>query len=91
MKAISKLAFLTSLFIFLLFIFSLIIGESLYFIQFASYKIAVMVAIISICIHIIALFQEKVKKLLIKFSLLVPSAVIVYFIIGFIYWLNKGI
>lgn len=91
MKAISKLAILTSLFILIIVIYSFITGEPLYQLKFVSYRYAIMVSIISIGIHINALFQEKVKKILIKFSLLVPSSVIGYFIIGLIYWYNKGI
>ena len=91
MKAISKLAILTSLFILIIIIYSFITGEPLYQLKFASYRFAIMISIISIGIHINALFQEKVKKRLIKCSLLIPSSVIGYFIIGLISWYKKGI
>ena len=91
MKAISKLAILTSLFILIIVIYSFITGNPLYQLKFASYRFAIIVSIISIGIHINALFQEKVKTIWIKCSLLVPSSVIGYFIIGLIYWYKKGI
>lgn len=91
MKAISKLAILTSLFILLIVIYSFIVGEPLYQLKFALYRFAIMVSILSIGIHLNALFQEKVRKQLIKVSLFIPLAVILYFIIGLIFWYNSGI
>lgn len=86
MKAISKLAILTSVFILIVVIYSFITGESLYRLNIASFRFVIFISIISIGIHINALIQEKAKKLLIILSLFIPSAVIVNFIIGFINW-----
>lgn len=91
MKAISKLAFLTSFFILFIVIYRFITKELLYQLKFAVYRYAILVSIISIGIHLNALFTEKEKIYLIKCSLFIPSGVILYFIVGLIVWYNSGI
>lgn len=86
----SKLAVLTSSFILIVVIYSFITGEPLYKLKFFVYKMAVVVSIISIGIHLNALFQDKAQKGLLKLSLFVPSAVIMYFTIGVILWFRSG-
>lgn len=89
--AMSKLAILTSAFIPLIVIYSLVMGEPLCQFSLASYKFAIMVSVISIVIHLNALFRQKDMRLLLKFSFFVPLAVIAYFIIGLIHWYISGI
>lgn len=49
-----------------------------------------MVSIITLAIHYNALKENKEKKKLILLSIVVPIAVIMYFIIGFISWFYSG-
>lgn len=85
----SKLAIFTSAFIVIIVIYSFLKGEPLYQLTHVTYRLAIICSIISIGIHLNALFKQKDKGLFLKFSFIVPLAVTAYFIIGVFYWFNS--
>ncbi|MED4018837.1 hypothetical protein [Sutcliffiella cohnii] len=86
----THLAILTSIIILISVIYSLIANERLYKFSSIYQNATLMVSIITLAIHYNALKENKEKKKLILISLVVPIAVIIYIIIGFISWFNSG-
>lgn len=86
----TNLAFLTTLFILISVIYSFIIKEPIYKVTTFLYQATIMISIITIAIHINALKENKAKKKVILLSLFVPVAVIIYFVVGVIFWYNAG-
>ncbi|WBL17049.1 hypothetical protein [Sutcliffiella sp. NC1] len=86
----THLAILTSIIILISVIYSLIANEPLYKFSSIYQNATLMVSIITLAIHYNALKENKEKKKLILISLVVPIAVIIYIIIGFISWFNSG-
>ena len=89
----THLAMLTSAFILLSVIYSLIVNEPMYTFTSFLHNATIIVSIITLGIHTNALKENKEnkkKKKQILLSLVVPIAVIIYFIIGIIYWANNG-
>lgn len=85
----THLAIITSIFTFFAVVYTLIIKDPLYIMN-SFYKLAIfMVAIHSLAIHNNALKESEEKKLIL-ISLAVPVVVIIYIIIGLIYWANRG-
>lgn len=87
----THLAILTSTFILISVIYSLIAIEPIYRFTSFYHNATMIVSIITLAIHYHALKKDKEKKKLILFSLAVPLATIIYFIIGIIYWYNTGL
>lgn len=86
----THLAILTSIFILISVIYSLLTWEPIYKLTSFYQNATIIVSIITLGIHFNALKENKEKKTLILFSLAVPAAVIIYCIAGFIYWFNRG-
>ncbi|WP_246938971.1 hypothetical protein [Bacillus pinisoli] len=86
----THLAILSSIFILISVIYSLIANEPIYKITSFYQNATMVVSMISLAVHYNALKENKEKKKLILFSLVVPITVIIYFIIGIIYWFNSG-
>ncbi len=87
----TNLAFLTTLFILISVIYSFFVNEPIYKLTTLLYRYTIMVSIITIAIHFNALKENKEKKKVILLSLVVPVAVIIYFVVGTIHWFNSGI
>ena len=79
----THLAILTSVFILISVIYSFIVNEPIYKLTLLIHNLTMTVSIISLAIHYNALKENKEKKKLLLFSLVVPIASIIYFIIGF--------
>lgn len=85
----THLAIITSIFTFIAVVYTLIIKDPLY-IMTSFYKLAIfIVAIHSLAIHMNALKESEDKKFILT-SLAVPVVVIIYTVIGLIYWANRG-
>lgn len=79
----THLAILTSVFILISVIYSLIVNEPIYKLTSFLHNATMMVSITTLAIHFNALKENKENKKLLLFSLVVPITVIIYFIIGF--------
>lgn len=86
----TNLAISTSVFILISVIYSLIINAPIYKFTLFLHNATMIVSIITLAIHFNALKENKEKKKLILLSIVVPIAVLIYFIIGLIYWGNSG-
>lgn len=86
----TNLAILTSLFILISVIYSFIVNEPIFKFTSFLHTAIMIVSIITLGIHFNALKENKEKKKLILFSLGIPIAVIIYFIIGITYWVTIG-
>ncbi len=79
----THIAILTSVFILISVIYSLIVNEPIYKLTSFLHNATMMVSIIALAIHLNALKENKENKKLILFSLVVPITVIIYFICGY--------
>ena len=86
----THLAISTSVFILLSVIYSLIVAAPMYKFILFLHSATMMVSIITLGIHFNALKENKEKKKLILFSLVVPITTLIYFIVGIIYMLIRG-
>ncbi|WP_341202459.1 hypothetical protein [Planomicrobium okeanokoites] len=86
----THLAIVTSIFILISVIYSLLAWEPIYKLTSFYQNATIILSVITLGIHFNALKENKEKKTLILFSLAVPASVIIYCIAGFIYWFNGG-
>lgn len=86
----TNFAYLTTVFILIAVIYSFIVNEPIYKVTTFLYQATILVSIITIAIHFNALKENKVKKKFIILSLVVPVTVIIYYVVGVIYWYNTG-
>ena len=86
----TNLAFLTTTFVLISVMYSFIVNEPIYKVTTFLHQATIIVSIITIAIHFNALKENKEKKKIILLSLLVPIAVIIYHILGVVYWYNSG-
>ena len=84
----TNLALLTSVLILISVIYGLIVNEPIYKLTSFLHNATLIVSLITLAIHVNALKENKEKRKLILLSLVVPIALILYFIIGFTYWTN---
>ncbi|GIO26341.1 hypothetical protein [Ornithinibacillus bavariensis] len=86
----TNFAYLTTVFILIAVIYSFIVNEPIYKVTTFLFEATIIVSIITVAIHLNALKENKVKKKLILLSLVVPVTVIIYYVVGVIYWYNTG-
>lgn len=87
----TNLAFLATTLVFISVIYSFIANKPIYKVTTFLQQVTIIVSILAIAIHFNALKEKKEKKKIILLSLLVPITVIIYFILGLIYWYKGGI
>ena len=91
MKFISKIAIVTSVFLIISVIYSVIFNVSLYTLTIVGYRYIIFVSVMSIFFHFIAMFEDKDSKIVVFLSSAVPIAVLSYYVIGLIGWYYRGI